>query len=323
MKNPVQRLGGHLGNPGKFKKRPKFMKKRLMLPIQKTVPGDRRPAGPSCEHGGRVAGQSSNSAGTREEMTPDGVTGKPKIIYISECYAVRQHLVKFICQQFQVQPVVDLFANAENARFGNFITEEVDAFSLRWPRNTILWANPPWSLWPRVVDKIYEDGSQVVCVAPAWRTPWMAKLWSIQVKRIYLQKGEQVFELAGRPCRGTRWGVWVLLVNGELANTANQAAKAPSTEEKTRLHVPSEQGDAQAVGHEVGKNQAKERVRCRAGSQAASGNEASGQADEQADNSIWRQWYPWSGASRRRYRRKLEKEKEQAMAAAMAQPQQQ
>ena len=229
----------------------------------------------------------------------------------------------FICQQLKVNPQVDLFANADNARFEQFVTEEQDAFSMVWPQDTTLWANPPWSLWPLVVDKIYEDGSQVVCVAPAWRTPWMAKLLNIQVKKLYFPKGEKIFELAGRPCRGTRWGVWVLLVNGGLAIKADQAAKAPSTEEKTRLHVPSEQGDAQAVGHEVGKNQAKEQNRCRAGWQAASGNEASGQDNEQADNSIWRQWYPWSGASRRRYRRKLEKEKEQAMAAAMAQQQQQ
>ena len=85
---------------------------------------------------------------------------------------------------------------------------------------------PPWSLWPAVVDKIYEQSVWVICICPAWKTPWLAKLMRIGVQKLYFPKGEKFFELFGRPSKGLRWGVWAILVdstwvNGSLVTSSN------------------------------------------------------------------------------------------------------
>lgn len=146
-----------------------------------------------------------------------GVGTGPRRWYITESYAVRRHRVVEICKRFGVMPAVDMFASAENARFPKFQTVEDNSLQTNWPQDVVLWCNPPWSLWPAVVDKIYQQQARVICIAPAWTSLWLTKLLQIAVKKLYFPKGEKFFELLGRPCKGLRWGVWAVLADGKLA----------------------------------------------------------------------------------------------------------
>jgi hypothetical protein len=71
---------------------------------------------------------------------------------------------------------IDLFASSASAKLNRFYSwlddpraEAIDAFSVRWKGR--LYAHPPISMIPRVLQKAREDGvAQLTLVAPYWRT---------------------------------------------------------------------------------------------------------------------------------------------------------
>ena len=57
----------------------------------------------------------------------------------------------------------------------------VDALSFRWS-GLRLYAFPPFSLIPRILEKIVQDEAEVALIAPFWpRRPWFPKLLSLLV----------------------------------------------------------------------------------------------------------------------------------------------
>ena len=59
-----------------------------------------------------------------------------------------------------------------------------------------LYANPPWTLIGKVLDKIAKDGSRVLLVTPHWKeAPWYGLLMELTVRsyewsgRLYLTEG--------------------------------------------------------------------------------------------------------------------------------------
>ena len=65
--------------------------------------------------------------------------------FIREDYTTRTWVFKLICQEFEVQPEVDLFADAANRRCEKYFDVQLDALKMKWPEDKVLWANPPWS----------------------------------------------------------------------------------------------------------------------------------------------------------------------------------
>lgn len=154
----------------------------------------------------------------------DEISGANPVIkptnYITESYAVRRHWVDKILRQFDINHacVRDCFATIHNRRFEKFYCAEQDALSLSWDINEVRWCNPPWSLWPRVADKILTTAGTSIAVFPAWHSQsWVQNLLRAAVKTIYFEVGSKVFELGDKkPVGGIRWGLYIVLVVNDI-----------------------------------------------------------------------------------------------------------
>ena len=155
-----------------------------------------------------------------------------KAQYLSELYAVRFFYVEQITKFFNVFPDRDCFASFENRRFEKFWDEGLDAFAMSWGPAETLWMNPPWSLWPHVVDKLEKSDCTVITIVPAWSKHWIQRLRALSTSFMYFEKGTNFFELHGRPCAGIKWGVWALLIE--------RSHKRPEGWWKSRLGPMSE-----------------------------------------------------------------------------------
>ena len=83
-------------------------------------------------------------------------------------YAVRADLLQEILEALEVTPVRDAFADKENKRFDKWYGEGspdgANAFEQNWG-SEILWINPPFNLFPQVLDKIVQDKAHTVIIA--------------------------------------------------------------------------------------------------------------------------------------------------------------
>jgi hypothetical protein len=117
-----------------------------------------------------------------------------------------------MCFRLQLQPVLDAFADEGNHRFPLWWK---DAFAEKWPQDRVVWANPPFSMLSKVVDKIEKDQAKVLLVCPDWRTcPWWVQLQRHVVRRHYYPKGTAIFELNGKKVEGMKLGLWAYYVDG-------------------------------------------------------------------------------------------------------------
>ena len=64
--------------------------------------------------------------------------------------------------------LLDLFASQENAHCQVFFSKSRDALAHVWPRCP-LYAFPPVTLLPQVLERIRENGCSVLLVAPFWK----------------------------------------------------------------------------------------------------------------------------------------------------------
>ncbi|XP_073675941.1 uncharacterized protein [Garra rufa] len=87
---------------------------------------------------------------------------------------------------------VDLFASQDNAHCPEFFSKSKDALAHVWPLPP-LYAFPPISFLPQVIERIKEDGCSVLLVAPFWENqPWFPALmqltstapWPVPVKSL-------------------------------------------------------------------------------------------------------------------------------------------
>ena len=90
----------------------------------------------------------------------------------SVCYRVvdkwRDILVDYFEKNHNFRPEVDAFANKKNKRFPKFYD---DAWSEDWSEP--LWINPPFDLFPRVVQKLKQSGAKAILIVPNWpRQEW-------------------------------------------------------------------------------------------------------------------------------------------------------
>jgi hypothetical protein len=93
----------------------------------------------------------------------------------------------------------------------------LNAWSLRWQRDELLWCNPPFTDLNKVVKKVREDKARIIFVAPDWRSlDFFREMWKMASKWNYYPRGLSIFELDGEQMPPTRWGVWAVLLDGGL-----------------------------------------------------------------------------------------------------------
>ena len=99
---------------------------------------------------------------------------------------------------FQVlvpRPEIDLFASTLNFQLPKYCARcrdphawKVDALSFRWS-GLPLYAFPPFSILPTVLETVAQEGADMALVGPFWpQTPWFLKLLSLLAGVLPLQK---------------------------------------------------------------------------------------------------------------------------------------
>ena len=91
-----------------------------------------------------------------------------------------------ICRTLSPPPEIDLFASMLNFRLPKYCSRSqdaqawrIDAMSFPWS-GLRLFAFPPFSMLPRVLEKVALDGADLALVAPYWpKRPWFPKLLSL------------------------------------------------------------------------------------------------------------------------------------------------
>ena len=104
---------------------------------------------------------------------------------------------------------VDLFASRNNNKLSRYVSRRpdpeayaIDAFSLTWT-NDVFYMFPPFSLIGRILQKVQEEGTEAVIVAPIWITQsWWPSLLSLICGKCYqVQRARQHLYLPHDPDR--------------------------------------------------------------------------------------------------------------------------
>ena len=103
-------------------------------------------------------------------------------------------------------PVIDWFASAVNAQLPCFFSWKVepsaegfDAFNFDWS-NVVGYMFPPFTLLPRVIRKIIQDGAKVLLIHPNWEgAMWAPELRHLTVRRLKLPKNPKLLVYPNRP----------------------------------------------------------------------------------------------------------------------------
>ena len=160
-----------------------------------------------CDRGTQVpSGERKNSQGSSHQR------------WLSESYAVREKYCQKICKRWGMTPTVDAFASKDNARcpmwWGEGSPWGTDAFQQSW-KGHFLWPNPLFSVLPQVVAKLKADKAHGVLVVPDWRRRvWHKHALTLKLASLRFPTGTRLFELGGKPCKGTLWPTRAIFVCG-------------------------------------------------------------------------------------------------------------
>ena len=105
-----------------------------------------------------------------------------RAVNIDAEWKLDSNVLKSVFSQLQTDPTIDLFASSLNKQLSVYVSyradpqaHAVDAFSLSWSRLNF-YTFPPFSVIPRVLQKIQTDMSCGILIMPAWPTqvwwPW-------------------------------------------------------------------------------------------------------------------------------------------------------
>ena len=83
---------------------------------------------------------------------------------VKENYKVREPYFREIVSKLGMVPTVDGFAEVGNAQCPRFFTAREDSFAHEWGEGEVMWLNPPWSMWPQVVENLMGSRSAAICI---------------------------------------------------------------------------------------------------------------------------------------------------------------
>ena len=106
-------------------------------------------------------------------------------------WALNEELFNSIHEKYP-ELTIDLFASRVNHKLRKYVARRpdpnaiaIDAFSITWT-NVLFFIFPPFSLLPRILQKVEEDGSEAILIAPVWPTQsWWPSLLGLIVGQAY------------------------------------------------------------------------------------------------------------------------------------------
>jgi hypothetical protein len=107
---------------------------------------------------------------------------------------------------------IDLFAASHNAQTERYMTQELNAFSVKW-KGENAWANPPWHLIGRVLQRVKNEGcTMTICVPYYTKATWWPTLENMIIDEpILIGRHDNVFLRRGTEQVGcTPWEVTLI-----------------------------------------------------------------------------------------------------------------
>ena len=81
----------------------------------------------------------------------------------------------------------------------------------------VLWINPPFNMFSRVLSKIVQDKANAVILVPKWtKHKFFWRAWGLAVDAVMVPKGTVMFERKGKVQKGVPWDVYAFLVCGNV-----------------------------------------------------------------------------------------------------------
>ena len=130
----------------------------------------------------------------KENTTADAESRK---INLDAEWQLNMQMLQQVLLQLQVQPSVDLFASRFHRQMSRYVsyrpdplTIAVDAFPMAW-KETELYAFPPFSVIPWVLQKIWQERGSRLLVVPQWPSQmwWPVLLKVLTVPPVVLWAG--------------------------------------------------------------------------------------------------------------------------------------
>ena len=128
------------------------------------------------------------------------------------------------CKRLKFKPSVDLFANAKHHQCARHCGPSLspnaiasNAFLINWKAEWRPYANPPWSLIGRVLQKVAKDRVTIMSVIPDWpHAPWYAQ-WKKMCLRDVLFTGPIYLDANAKLRPKPRWHTRIGILDGNLA----------------------------------------------------------------------------------------------------------
>jgi hypothetical protein len=135
----------------------------------------------------------------------------------NEDWALDPAILQGICQEIDFQPQLELFAQEHNHLLPRFVSSTInrralawDAFSFQWSTGD-LYANPPFSLIPRVLAKAVSERANLLMIVPEWPSaPWFPLLAPFQTFR--LPRLPHMFTHLGEIFDKPRWNALAVMI---------------------------------------------------------------------------------------------------------------
>ena len=137
-------------------------------------------------------------------------------------YRLRRDMFKKVCRHFRARPLVDMFASSQNKQLEKYCSWRRDPWSLGdafqqdWSQWKMVWANPPWELAGRMLDKIKTDKACALVCLPLWRAAtWWRTLMELQAAPLLVSRGQSLYrDPEGNKLPSPRWATLFTVCRG-------------------------------------------------------------------------------------------------------------
>ena len=181
-----------------------------------------RPYSMHCDFGSGLLSVPLELSGRKES----GLRYASKTNYRTENYQLARHVLENVLASLQVnldEIRVELFASQQQHIMQLYCSKQLNnAYHFFWKAMGVAYANPPFSLLTKVLNKIANEGGRVVMCTPDWNCSgehayWRRMLHRMTVRRVHLPDGPTyVPEDSDTAMQAPEWARFLSIVDGSL-----------------------------------------------------------------------------------------------------------